>query len=147
MTTSVATFKEAVATQFGHKMTVSNQKGDWTLYGKGPPPGVERNTEVEFEATKNEKGFWTYTNLRPHGTGHQAGAGRPAGAAQSRPPNGNPDAEAIFVTGIVGRSMGSGKFDATDIKLLTLAAAEAYGAWMKGGGGDGGPPTAANPFG
>ena len=34
----------------------------------------------------------------------------------------------IFITGIVGRSMGSGKFTATDIKMLTLAAAEAWDA-------------------
>lgn len=32
----------------------------------------------------------------------------------------------IFVTGIVGRAMGSGKFGPTDIKALTLAALEAW---------------------
>ena len=37
--------------------------------------------------------------------------------------------EDIFVTGVVGRAMGSGKFAVTDIKLLTLAAAEAYREW------------------
>ena len=34
--------------------------------------------------------------------------------------------ETIFVTGIVGRAMGSGKFGVTDIRALTLAAREAY---------------------
>lgn len=32
----------------------------------------------------------------------------------------------IFITGIVGRAMGSGKFGLTDIKGLTLAALEAW---------------------
>ena len=33
---------------------------------------------------------------------------------------------AMFITGIVGRAMGSGQFPATEIKLLTLAAADAW---------------------
>jgi len=32
----------------------------------------------------------------------------------------------IFVTGVVGRAMGSGQFSTTDVKILTLAALEAY---------------------
>lgn len=38
--------------------------------------------------------------------------------------------EHIYVTGVVGRWGGSGKFEATDIKALTLAAADAYDAWL-----------------
>lgn len=37
-------------------------------------------------------------------------------------------AEQIFVTGVVGRAMGSGKFGITDIKALTFAAKEAFHA-------------------
>lgn len=37
--------------------------------------------------------------------------------------------EDIFVTGVVGRAMGSGQFAVTDIKLLTLAAVQAYRDW------------------
>ena len=32
----------------------------------------------------------------------------------------------MFIMGVVGRAMGSGKYDATDIKALTLAAAHAW---------------------
>lgn len=35
-------------------------------------------------------------------------------------------AEEIFITGIVGRAMGSGQFDIEDISALTLAAANAW---------------------
>lgn len=37
-------------------------------------------------------------------------------------------AKEIFITGIVGRAMGSGQFTSTDIKLLALAAADAWDA-------------------
>lgn len=33
---------------------------------------------------------------------------------------------AMFITGVVGRAMGSGQFPATELKLLTLAAADAW---------------------
>lgn len=45
--------------------------------------------------------------------------------APSYSPNGTKDA-AMFVMGVVGRAMGSGKFDTQDVKLLALAAAEAW---------------------
>ena len=45
----------------------------------------------------------------------QGGGGRP-----------EPDARMIFVTGIVGRAMGSGKFSASEIAVLTQAAMQAY---------------------
>ncbi len=59
---------------------------------------------------------------------------RPAASAVKAPPHpapasngyGNKDERMIFITGIVGRAMGSGKFDTQDINLLTQAAAEAY---------------------
>ena len=61
-------------------------------------------------------------NPRPN-TGFQPrvvqGGGRP-GEAQ-------PDqARHIFITGVVGRAMGSGKFTASEIPVLTQAAGEAY---------------------
>jgi len=40
--------------------------------------------------------------------------------------NGSSKDELIFVTGVVGRAMGSGKYDASDIGLLTKAAKVAY---------------------
>lgn len=38
----------------------------------------------------------------------------------------------MFVMGVVGRAMGSGKFDTQDIPLLTAAAVEAWNTHMKG---------------
>ncbi len=50
----------------------------------------------------------------------------PAGGGNSRP-NNHVDKDAmIFVTGIVGRAMGSGKFDTQDIPLLSKAAVAAW---------------------
>ena len=51
-------------------------------------------------------------------------------ARQNTPSNSNE--EAIFVTGCVGRALGSGQFGISDIKILTLSAAEAYRAWKRG---------------
>lgn len=47
------------------------------------------------------------------------------------PPRAANDSRLIFITGIVGRAMGSGSFTSQDIKLLTLAAAEAWEALPK----------------
>lgn len=59
----------------------------------------------------------------------------PAAPQQSAPPTGHNSARMsdpkdmlIFVTGIVGRAMGSGQFGVTDISLLTQAALAAYKA-------------------
>ncbi len=42
------------------------------------------------------------------------------------PPRASDTAEEIFVTGIVGRAMGSGQFSVTDIALLAKAATQAW---------------------
>lgn len=42
--------------------------------------------------------------------------------------NGHTQSREMFIMGCVGRAMGSGQFNATDIKVLTLAAAEAWDA-------------------
>lgn len=51
-------------------------------------------------------------------------------APQARPPapmhSANPEGRDIFITGVTGRAMGSGKFTSMDILTLTLAAAAAY---------------------
>lgn len=52
----------------------------------------------------------------------------PAGHNSGRMTNYDDKDALIFITGVVGRSMGSGSFGATDIKLLTLAAIEAWDA-------------------
>lgn len=55
-----------------------------------------------------------------------APAAAPAGHNSARMSNDDPKDIFIFVTGVVGRAMGSGKYDVTDIDLLTKAALEAY---------------------
>jgi hypothetical protein len=80
-------------------------------------------TEVEFtvqtkQSKKTGKDYKALSNIhipeqRPQGGLFNEGAGR------------NKDWQ-IFVTGIVGRAMGSGKFNITDIRPLALAALEAF---------------------
>ena len=50
----------------------------------------------------------------------------PAPAATPAPFRGNPEARGIFLTGVVGRAMGSGKFAASEIEVLLDAAMAAY---------------------
>ena len=120
-------FKEGFATKFGHSVTVENQKGDWRLYGQGMrPPEFAAGDEVEFEATSKEgkdgKKYWHYTNMRPKGTSAPTPSQAKTYGAKS-----DDQSRLMFITGIVGRAMGSGKFDAVDIESLTLAAEQAYG--------------------
>ena len=59
----------------------------------------------------------------------QIGPGKPAPqhpAPAYRPPAADKDGRAIYITGVVGRAMGSGKFTASEILVLTQAATEAY---------------------
>lgn len=56
------------------------------------------------------------TNPNPIQQGHNAPAHK----------NGDAKAREMFVMGCVGRAMGSGQFGVTDIKTLTLAAADAW---------------------
>lgn len=49
-----------------------------------------------------------------------------APSAVQRNGNGDTKSREMFIMGCVGRAMGSGSFTANDIKLLTLAAAEAW---------------------
>lgn len=63
------------------------------------------------------------------GSGWQGSQRAPAPQQQAppyRPPAADKDARQIYVTGVVGRAMGSGKFTASEILVLTQAAGEAY---------------------
>jgi hypothetical protein len=54
-------------------------------------------------------------------------SGLPQAPAPSPAPfRGNPEARGIFLTGVVGRAMGSGKFSASEIEVLLVAAMDAY---------------------
>jgi len=54
----------------------------------------------------------------------------PQPAPAYRPPAADKDGRAIFITGCVGRAMGSGKFTASEILVLTKAAMEAYDRYL-----------------
>jgi len=65
----------------------------------------------------------------------QSGTGLPTPQPQQsapayRPPAADKDGRAIFITGCVGRAMGSGKFTASEILVLTKAAMEAYDRYL-----------------
>jgi len=53
-----------------------------------------------------------------------------APAPAYRPPAADKDARQIYITGVVGRAMGSGKFTASEIMVLTQAAGEAYDRFL-----------------
>lgn len=55
------------------------------------------------------------------------------------------DQRMIFITGVVGRAMGSGQFSSDDVKILTLAADAAYTALQAQGNGQGMPGPAPRP--
>jgi hypothetical protein len=47
-----------------------------------------------------------------------------------RPPAADKDARQIYITGVVGRAMGSGKFTASEILVLTKEAGDAYDKYV-----------------
>lgn len=141
-------FVEAFPSKFGHGIKLNTDKGEWKLFGKGQQPAFPSGIPVQFDAEKKGNS-WAYTNLRPVG----AAPGAPMAASQpvyqqpamqvapyvlptqlppSPTPAGaatpiNPDKERdMFITGVVGRAMGSGSFTAMDIGILVLAADEAW---------------------
>ena len=124
-----ATYKEGFATKFGNTIVVENQKGEWTLYGKEMrPPDFQSGDQVEFDAekkpAKNGKSYWHYSNASIKGAGRSTPKSEPSG-------RNSPDAfRQMYIVGIVGRAMGSGKFDAADIESLTLSAAQAFDTFI-----------------
>jgi len=52
------------------------------------------------------------------------------GGSQGYQGGGDKDPRQIFITGVVGRAMGSGKFAASEIAVLTQAAARSYDEYM-----------------
>jgi len=61
------------------------------------------------------------------------GVSEPTPAQKAVASNEQSDKERMmFIMGVCGRAMGSGKFDATDIRLLTMAARDAYDTVITG---------------
>ena len=122
-------FVEAFDSKYGHGIKLNTEKGEWRVFGKGPKPNFASGTPVQFDAEKKGNS-WAYSNLRvaasavpPQAPSAPAPQPMPQGAATPV----NPDKERdMFVTGVVGRAMGSGQFPATEIKILLLAADEAW---------------------
>jgi hypothetical protein len=131
-------FKESFPTKYGHGVKVTVAGGnEWTIFGKGEKPQFALGTILEFEAEQKGK-TWAYSQLRvaappaapasaspaPVAPSPYAPQPAPVGAAMSVNPDKDRD---MFVTGVVGRAMGSGQFGVNEISLLTLAAEEAWG--------------------
>lgn len=132
-------FKESFPTKFGHAVKLATPNGEWTVFGKGPKPEFAPGTPLEFEAEKKGQS-WAYSHLRMAASVAAAQLLAPVAPSQSAPaavaPQPTPVGAAVpvnadkerdmFVTGVVGRAMGGGQFSASDIKILTLAADEAW---------------------
>jgi hypothetical protein len=68
----------------------------------------------------------------------------PAQAASPGHGRGNPEARSIFATGVVGRAMGSGKFEASSMDMLLKEALRVYDLYL--GPQAGGLPSDRIPF-
>lgn len=86
--------------------------------GQGAQPGPNRSNPEQGNQGRQ-------TDPAPGGAPYQAAqAGHQAPAPG--PARSNPEARSIFITGVVGRAMGSGKFSASEIQTLTEEAARSY---------------------
>ena len=69
--------------------------------------------EIDMKTSKNGNQYFNVKNVeKNNGT--------------KTPSNGGTSQEIMFITGVVGRSMGSGKFEAHDIEALTVNAKRAF---------------------
>lgn len=106
----------------GKKIIIVTSKGEWFMFPDKSCEGIRnlpQGTPVEFEASKPDgKNYWRMTSYKRTTSPQQATNGQ----AQAT----HDTAEEIFVTGVVGRAMGSGKFGVEDIEGLTKAAMNAW---------------------
>ena len=86
----------------------------------GSPISVEYETAKFGDGTERPK----ITGV-VHGTTNGSAPAQEAPRSNGHSPN---QGREIFITGVVGRAMGSGKFSAADIAGLALAAAETWNA-------------------
>lgn len=142
------TFARHEPGNYGGKIVVQTQKGEWTL-DNNTPQGTAMpapGTPVSFEAEKKGN-YWKCKSITPQGGAPQH-ASQPQGQpAYSPPPAGigthnDPKALEIFVTGVIGRCFhGTGQLPGRDVlSSMVRACAE---AWRDGltpqDGGDPGP--------
>ena len=154
------TFKESFTTQYGHGLVVNTDKGEWKVFGKGTAPAFSPGTPIQFEAQKKGNS-WAYSNLVPmagaapvqpaYAPQPHAAAPAPVPTAQPIPTGAatavNPHKEKdMFVTGVVGRAMSSGQFTVSDMKILALAADDAWDALEAKRAGRFQPGTAPAPY-
>lgn len=70
MATRQGTFVGMEEGRFGPKITVTTQKGNWSLDWRGGQlPPISQGMPVSFEAAKNARGFWECTGIMPAGQG------------------------------------------------------------------------------
>lgn len=107
-------------TEKGHKLFFKDSKNPdgWGPFFGRDLDDARPGMSLEFEWTKKSGQYGDYFLFK----------GTPNIAPEKSGNAGLSNAEDIFVTGVTGRAMQSGKFEATDIKRLALAAQEAYRA-------------------
>jgi hypothetical protein len=122
----------------GMSCEIGTKEQTWGADGPNPKQVIVATTGPQGGAQQGYGGQRTYNANQDYGrantyqrpnTGFQPRVYQGAGGAV--PPTGNPNVgqdqgKHIFVTGVVGRAMGSGKFTASEIAVLTQAAAQAY---------------------
>ena len=93
-------------------------------------PALAQGVTYDIEFSSRDYNGKIYRTIQKAVAKVNAASAQVNGHAAPRAANGN-DSRMIFITGIVGRAMGSGQFGAAEIKLLTLAASEAWEALPK----------------
>lgn len=97
---------------------ISVGRGDLSRFNKGDDVAIEiKEREADDGSGRVYYDFVRFSaseQQRPQATSGNVGGKSPAQELS------------IFITGVVGRAMGSGKFDVHDILVLTDAAKEAY---------------------
>ncbi len=137
---TVGKIQDIKLTQRGNWMlTVETESGAWgPFFSKDNLSEFSVGSEIEFRASDQKTGtqgpYWWMNDVKP--VGYSQATTPTAGTAPQVPPVVAKDqSEAMFVTRVVSEAMSSGKFEASDIIILTLAAREAFKA----------PPLASTP--
>jgi hypothetical protein len=118
--------------KFGNIKSQDGTAYFWNPRILGPMPQQGGTIEA---TVANEKWGDSVVNVITSVTGKDADSRQPSPGLPNPPRvhqgSVNANERMIFITGVVGRAMGSGQFSANDVKLLALAARDAYEAVTK----------------